>query len=329
MRAASVAAIVLCVLASPLASNAQQPPRAPRIGFLWTSSPEATLEYVEAFRQGLREAGYAEGRNIFIEHRWASEAVPRLDGLATELIGTGVSIIVTQGSPAAQAAKRATRTIPIVIATSGDPVGMKLVASLGRPGGNVTGLSLLGRELNAKRVELVRETNPKISRVAVIVDPTNTESGGTPLGLEETEITAHSLGLQLQILRVHSPDDVAKAFAAASRARADAVIVLPSPILSFHWKPLVDLAVKHRLPTMFGQRPPVDAGGLMSYGPSYADLFWRAAGYVDKILKGAKPADLPVEQPSKYELVINLRAAKALGLTIPQSLLLRADRLIE
>jgi len=206
---------------------------------------------------------------------------------------------------------------------------MKLVASLGRPGGNVTGLSLLGPELNAKRVELLREALPKISRVAVITDPTNTEAGGAPLGQEETQITAHSLGLQLQVIRVHGPDDFPQAFAAARRAPADAVIVLPSPILSFHWKPLVDLAAKHRLPTMFGQRPPVEAGGLMSYGPSYADLFRRAAGYVDKILKGAKPADLPVEQPSTYELVINLRTAKALGLPIPQSLLLRATRLIE
>jgi putative tryptophan/tyrosine transport system substrate-binding protein len=325
----SALAFLLSILTSPLVAVAQQPARAARIGFLWTSSPEATSECVEAFRRGLHEAGYAEGSNVAIEHRWAADAVQRLGGLATELVDIGANIIVTQGTPAAQAAKRATTTIPIVMATSGDPVGTKLVASLARPGGNVTGLSLLVPELNAKRLELVREANPKVSRVAVILDANNPDSGGTPLGQKETEVAAHSLGLRLQILRVRGPEDFGKAFATASSTRADVVIVLPSPILSFHWRPLVDLAVKHRLPTIFGQTPPVEAGGLMAYGPSYADLCRRATGYVEKILKGAKPADLPIEQPTKVDLVINLKTAKQLGLSIPQSLLARADRLIE
>src|ERR1043166_7654913 len=199
-RSASAVALLLFVLTSPLIANAQQPSTAARIGFLWTSSPEATSECVDAFRQGLHEAGYAEGRNIAIEQRWAADAVQRLGGLATELVGLGVNVIVTQGTPAAQAAKRATATIPIVMATSGDPVGTKLVASLARPGGNVTGLSLLVPELNAKRLELVREANPKASRVAVILDPTNPDAGGGPLGQKETEVAARSLGLQLHIL---------------------------------------------------------------------------------------------------------------------------------
>jgi len=270
-----------------------------------------------------------EGRDVFIEHRWAADVVQRLDPLAAELVRIGVNIVVTQGTPAARAAKRATTTIPIVMATSGDPVSTKLVASLARPGGNVTGLSLLVPELNAKRLELLREANPKVSRVAVIVDPTNTEPGGAPLGQAETEIAARSLRIQLDILPVRSPAEFGSAFAAARTARADFVVVLPSPILSFHWKPLVDLATKHRLPTVFGQRPPVEAGGLMSYGPSYGNVCRRAAGYVDRILKGAKPADLPIEQPTTFELVINLKTAKGLGLTIPQSLRLRADRLVE
>jgi ABC-type uncharacterized transport system substrate-binding protein len=329
VRAVSAVALVLFVLVLPPVSNAQQPSRAARIGFLWTSSPDATSECVDAFRQGLHEAGYAEGRNIAIEQRWAADAVQRLDGLVTELVGIGVNIIVTQGTPAAQAAKRATTTIPIVMATSGDPVGTKLVASLARPGGNVTGLSLLVPELNAKRLELAREAKPKVSRVAVILDPTNPELGGAPLGLKETEVAARSLGLQLHILRVRGPEDFGSAFATASSTRADVVIVLPSPILSFHWRPLVDLAIKHRLPAIFGQTPAVEAGGLMAYGPSYADLCRRATGYVDKILKGAKPADLPIQQPAKFDLVINLKTAKQLGLVIPQSLLVRADRLIE
>ncbi len=329
MRSGSVAVLVLCVMASPVASNAQQPSSAARIGILWTSSPGATSECLEAFRGGLRETHYAEGRNVVIEQRWAADAVQRLDALASELVGIRVQIIVTQGTPAARAAQGATRTIPIVMATSGDPVATKLVSSLARPGGNITGLTLMAGELNAKRLELVREANPKGSRVAVIVDPTNPDSRGAALGQAETEIAARSLGLQLHIVGAGGPDDFAKAFAAASSARADFVIVSPSPILSFHWKPLVDLAAKHRLPTMFGQRPPVDAGGLMSYGPSYPALCRRAAVYVDKILKGAKPADLPIEQPMKFDLVINLKTAKALGLTISKSLLLRADQLIE
>ena len=329
MRAVTGALFVLCVAAFPVASNAQQRSSAARIGILWTSSPGATSECLEALREGLRETLYTEGENIVIEQRWAADAVQRLDTLASELIGAKVQIIVTQGTPAARAAKQASRTIPIVMATGGDPVGTKLVNSLARPGGNVTGLTLVVGDLSAKRLELVRETNPRASRVTVIVDPTNPEPQGGALGQAATETAARSLGLQLHIVGARGPGEFEKAFAAARAANADFVIIAPSPILSFNWKPLVDLAAKHRLPTMFGQKPPVDAGGLMSYGPNYPALCRRAAVFVDKILKGAKPADLPIEQPMQFDLAINRKTAKTLGLTIPKAVLLRANHLIE
>jgi len=319
-------AVGLCV--ALLGAEAQQAGKVPRVGFLWTSSPELTTSALDAFRQGLREAGYIEGTNIAIEHRWAADVVQRLPDLASELVRSKVDIVVTQGTPAAQAAKRATTTIPIVMAISGDAVATGLVASLAHPGGNITGLTLLP-ELIGKRLELLKEAIPKARRVAVIVDPTTSSPGGAPLGLQETEAAARVLGSQLQILEVRGRGDIKKAFEAATKARAEALVVSASPILRFYLQPFVDLAAKHRLPAIYQRREFAEAGGLMAYGPRDADLFRRAAVYVDKVLKGAKPADLPVEQPMRLELVINVRTAKALGLTIPPSVLARADEVIQ
>ena len=309
-------------------NKAQQPTKVARIGFLWTSSPQLATHAVDAFREGLREAGYIEGQNIAIEHRAADDVLQRLPDLATELVSRSVDVIVTQGTTAAQAAKRATRTIPIVMAISGSPLETGLIASLAKPGGNVTGLTL-PPELTGKRMELLREIVPKATRVAILVATTSTEPGVAPLGLKENERAARSLGWHTQVLEVRGPADFDKAFEAATRARAEALNVTASPILRFHRKPLADLAAKHRLPAMYQMKEFVEAGGLISYGPRDADMFRRAAYYVDRILKGAKPADLPVEQPAKYELFINRKTAKTLRLTIPQTLLLRADQVIE
>ena len=302
--------------AALLGAEAQQAGKVPRVGFLWTGSPELTTRTLDAFRQGLRDAGYVEGTNIAIEHRWAADVVQRLPDLASELVRSKVDIVVTQGTPAAQAAKRATTTIPIVMAISGDAVATGLVASLAHPGGNITGLTLLP-ELIGKRLELLKEAIPKARRIAVIVDE------------GPSAAAARALGSQLQILEVRGRSDFEKVFEAATKARAEALVVSQSPILRFHLKPFVDLAAKHRLPAIYQRREFAEAGGLMAYGPRDADLFRRAAVYVDKVLKGAKPADLPVEQPMRLELVINLRTAKALGLTIPPSVLARADEVIQ
>jgi putative ABC transport system substrate-binding protein len=298
-----------------------------RLGFLWTSSPEA--EYLEAFRLGLGELGYAEGRNVVLEQRSAANVVSRLDALAGELIAQKVEVVVTQGTAAARALARASDTLPIVVAL-GEPLGARLVGSLSHPGRNVTGLTVLSAELSAKRLELLKEMNPKLSRVAVLFDATTTDPDGIPIvGPRLLEGAARSLGVEVQVLPVRGPNDFAPAYAAAAGAQAEAVILSPSPVLTFHNKPLVDLAAKHRLPAIYGNPESVKLGGLMSYGPSFTALFRRAATYVDKILKGAKPGDLPIEQPTKFELSINLKTAKALGLTIPPALLLRADQVIQ
>ena len=325
MRRRAFLSLALTLIAAPHDAEAQ-PARVVRVGFLWTSTPEPT--YLEAFRSGLRDLAYVEGQNIVVEHRSAANSVERLDGLASELVASGVDVVVTQGTPAARAVAKVTSTIPIVIAL-GEPIGARLVTSLGHPGRNITGLTVL-TELNAKRLELLKEINPKVSRLALVFDPTTIDPDGAPLGgPQKVETAARALGLQVQALPVRGPDDFAKAFMAASQGRAEALLVSPSPVLSFHNRRLVDLAAKHRLPAIYGNPESVQLGGLMSYGPSYASLFRRAAAYVDKILKGAKPGDLPVEQPTKFELLINLKTAKALGLTTPPSLLLRADRVIE
>ena len=279
-----------------------------------------------AFRQRLRELGYVDGQNIAFEVRSAEGRAERLPDLAADLVRLKVDVIVAGGTPAPLAAKRATTAIPIVMASAGDPVGSGLVASLARPGGNVTGLSLLVPELGGKRLQLLKEVVPGVSRVAVLWNAANPYP---VLVWRQTEAAARALGVHLQSLDVRGPDDLEGAFAAATRGRAGALITVEDPLTFGQRKRIVDFAARARLPAMYGFREFVDAGGLMSYAASLADLSRRAATYVDKILKGAKPADLPVEQPTKFELVINLKTAKALGLTIPPSVLIRADQVIQ
>ena len=318
--------LALVLLAAPLAADAQPPAKVPRIGFLGSGSPSTHGPFVVAFRQGLRDLGYVEGQNVVIELRWAEGRLERLPDLAAELVGLKVDLILTHATPGVLAAKQATTTIPIVMAAAGDPVGSGFVASLARPGGNITGLSLLTTELAGKRLQLLREVAPRASRVAVLWNAANPVG---PLVVRETEAAARTLGVQLQSLEVRGPDDFESAFAAATRGRAGALITVEDPLTLTHRARIVDFAAKSRLPAMYPNREYVDAGGLMSYGTNFADLFRHAATYVDKILKGAKPADLPVEQPTRFELVINLKTAKALGLAFPQSILLRAPEVIQ
>ena len=321
-----VVALVFGALLVPLAAEMQQPKKVPRIGLLDGNFPSTDQARYEAFRQGLRDLGYVEGKNIVIESRYAEGKLDRLSELAVELVRLKVEVIVAGGPTSTRSAKEATVTIPIVMAFVNDPVGNGFVASLGRPGGNITGLSNLAPELSGKRLELLKEIVPRLSRVAVVGTSTHP---GNAQALRETELAAGAFGVQHQFLDIRDPKDIETAFRAASKGRADAALVLSSAVFAPHRTQIADLAVKNRLPAVYGQPEYVDAGGLMYYGPNINDLFRRAAFYVDKILKGAKPADLPVEQPTKFELVINLKTAKALGLTIPPSLLLRADQVIE
>jgi putative ABC transport system substrate-binding protein len=277
-------------------------------------------------RLRLRELGYLEGQNIAFESRFGEGKPDRLPGLAAELVALKVDVIVTSGTPASLAAQQATRTIPIVMAQLADPVGAGLVASLGRPGGNVTGLTTQDADLSGKRLEMLLQVVPKVSRFAVLIDET---SPGSMLIARGTQVAAQSLGVQLQSLGVRGPEELDSAFSAMKEARAGALIVESSSLLFTSRTRLADLALKNRLPTMFAQKEYAEAGGLMAYSADFSDLFRRTASFVDKILKGAKPADLPVEQPTKFELVINLKTAKALGLTIPPSLLGRADEVIQ
>ena len=309
-----------------VAAEAQQPTKVPRIGYLSTDSPTTIAERIEAFRQGLRELGYAEGKNIVIEWRFAEGKADRLPGLAAELVRLKVDVIVTSGPAATRAAKEATVTLPIVTAQDPDPVGNGLVASLARPGRNITGLSTLAPEISGKRLELVKEIVPGLSRVAVLASST---TPGNAQALRETELAARAFGVQLQYLNVRSAKDIEPAFRAAAKGHADAVLVLQSPVFVNERTQLADLAVKGRMPAIYDRREFVDDGGLICYGTNFADLSRRAATYVDRILKGAKPADLPVEQPEKFELVINLKAAKQIGLTIPPNVLARADKVIK
>jgi putative ABC transport system substrate-binding protein len=317
------------LLAAPLAAEAQQAAKIARIGYLATNL--AGLPHLhEAFRQGLRDLGYVEGRNVVIEYRDAEGKLERLPALAAELVALKVDVIVAAaGTLPALAAKQATKTLPIVFIGVGDPVTSGLVTSLARPGGNVTGLSSLSPELVGKWLELLKQAAPGVSRVAFLWQPGAVgEQTGKDI-LKEAEVAARALGVQLQVVEARGPADIDRAFSDVTRARAGALTVLSTPMFSSKRRRLVDLAAKNRLPALFSFREYVDAGGLMSYGPNLADLFRRAATYVDKILKGAKPGDLPVEQPTKFELVINLKTAKALGLTIPQSVLGRADEVIQ
>ena len=316
------------LLAAPLAAEAQQTGKVYRIGYLSASSSTTGRTVIEAFRQGLRELGWVEGQNIVIDYRFAEGQYDRLPALAAELVRLKADVIVVSPTQPAVAAKNATGTIPIVMIGAGaDPVGQGLVASLARPGGNVTGLSYgVGQEIFGKQLALLKEAVPKVRRVAVLWNPA---VSAIVAAIGEVKVAARSLGMQLQVLEARGPNDFDGAFAAMVKERAGALLVLVDPMFSFHRTRLADLAVKSRLPAVYTNRQPVEAGGLMSYGPSFSDLWRRAAGYVDKILKGAKPADLPVEQPTKFELVINLKTAKALGLTIPPSLLVRADEVIQ
>jgi len=283
----------------------------------------------EAFRQGLRDLGYVEGRNVVIEYRDAEGKHERLPALAAELVALKVDVIVAPPTPAALAAKQVTKTIPIVFAAVSDPVSSGLVTSLARPGGNVTGLSDLTPELVGKCLEQLKQAVPGVSRAAVLWQPGAFGERTEKDLLKAAEVAARALGVRLQFVEARGPDDFDRAFSKMTSARADALTVLPTAMFVSERRRLVDLAAKNRLPTVFPYRESVDAGGLMSYGPNLADMYRRAATYVDKILKGAKPGDLPVEQPTKFELVINAKTAKALSLTIPQSVLLRADQVIQ
>jgi putative tryptophan/tyrosine transport system substrate-binding protein len=320
------------VAASPLAARAQQATKVPRIGTLSpgrSELPDPTLNMLNAFLQGLHELGYTEGQNVAIERQYAAGSSDRLRELAAELVRRKPDIIVAFSTTAARPAKQATDTIPIVAVGMADPVADELVASLARPGGNVTGTTFLGPELVAKRLQLLREVVPGLSRVAALWHP-HAYSERTMAGvLNEIEVAARTLGLQLQLVPAVGPDDLVSAFAAMAREHADALIVMPSPMLFSEYGRIVSIAASSRLPAMGAAREFVDLGGLMSYGVNLPDLARQTATYVDKILKGAKPADLPVEQPIKFELVINLKSARALGLTITRDFLLIADEVIE
>ena len=323
-----VVVIGLALLAKPLGAGSQLAgQKVPRIGYLDGASLSANSVRIEAFRHGLRELGYVEGQSVAFEWRSADGRADRLPGLAAELVRLKVDVIVTGGSGATAPAKEATATIPIVMASDSDPVESGFVTSLARPGGNITGLSTLHPELSVKRLEVLKEMRPKLSRVAIF----GTSSwAGNARGLRETERAAETLRLKLQYVDVSRPTDFEIAFQAASKGQAEAIVMLVwNPLLNARRKEVVELAVKSGLPTMYRERESVEVGGLITYGPNIPDLFRRAATYVDKILKGAKPADLPVEQPTKFELVINLKTAKALGLTIPPSVLGRADQVIQ
>jgi putative ABC transport system substrate-binding protein len=311
------------VLLSIQPTAAQQPKKVPRIGFQSAASPSANAARIEAFRQGLRDLGYVEGKNIVIEWRYAEGKLDRLSEFAAEWVRLKVDVIVTAAPSSTRAAKEATSTIPIVMAFDSDPVGNGFVASLARPGGNITGLSALSPEISGKQLELLKEIVPRLSHVAVLRTRPDAQVS------KEMELAAGALRVKLQYLDVLDPKDIETAFQTAGKGHADAVLVLASPILESHRKQIADLAAKSRLPTIYHVPEFVEAGGLMSYGVSFIDLYRRAAAYVDKILKGAKPADLPVEQPQKFELIINLKAAKQIGLTIPPNVLARADKVIK
>jgi putative tryptophan/tyrosine transport system substrate-binding protein len=313
----------------PLAARAQQPVRVFRIGYLGYSSPALEQNLVGAFRQGLGELGYVDGQNFAIEYRSAEGKLDRLPELAVELVGLNVNVIVTLATPGALAAKKATNTIPIVVAAMADPARDGLVASLARPGGNITGSTFLGPELIPKRLELLKEVVPSAIRVAVLWHPAVYGERTMADMLKQTEVSAQALALQLQLLGAEGPGDFDGAFSAMRKDRADALLVFPSPMLYLEYRHIVDLAAKNRLPAVYPWREAVDAGGLISYGASIPDLMRRAGIMVGKILKGTKPVDLPVEQPTKFDLVINLKTAKSLGLGIPQTLQASADEVIE
>ena len=317
--------LALGFLVAPLCSNAQPPPKIPRIGLLSPFAPADAALWHEAFRQGLRDLGWVEGKNISIEYRYAEGSNERLPDLAADLVRLGVDLIVASVTPDALAAKQATRTIPIIMVAPGDPVGSGLVDSLARPGGNVTGLTNISPQMVGKGLELLKDMLPTLSRVAVLWNPQGSTS---TLSWNELQLPALQLGVQLQSLEVRSANDLDKAFADATQAQAGALAITPDPVFVTHQKRIAALAAQKRLPAIFHLRTFVDVGGLMAYGPDRSDSFRRVALYVDKVLKGATPADLPVERPMKFELVINLKTAQDLGLTIPPAVLFQADEVI-
>ena len=323
--------MVVCLLITailPAASfvEAQQPRKVPRIGVLFPGSPATFSHRTESFLQGMKELGYVEGKTITIEWRWAEDRVERIPDLAAELVRLNVEMIVANGTPAIKALKAATKTIPILMAVVGDPVGTGLVQSLARPGENVTGLSIIAPNLSGKRLELLGEIAPGASPVAAMLNPTNPTYRPE---LQETQDGARTLGVQIQVVEVSDANTLQEGFAAMSRHRARALIVFTDAIFYSMRSRILEHAAKSRLPAMYFGSEFTEDGGLMSYGPNLNELFRRSATYVDKILKGAKPGDLPVEQPTKFELVINLKAAKQIGLTIPPNMLARADRVIK
>jgi len=306
-------------------AGAQQTPKIPQIGYLIVSTPTAIADRLDAFRQGLNELGYVEGKSVIIDQRWADGKLDRMAELAAELIRLKVDIILSAGPQSTRVAKETTSSTPIVMGFDNDPVGNGFVASLARPGGNITGLSTLAPEISGKQLELLKEIVPRLSRVAVVG---STGQPGTAQALKELELAAKKLTLKLQFLDVPNAKDMEPAINAAGKGRAEAVLVLNSPVFNSPRTQITGLAAKNRLPTIYWATEFVEAGGLMTYSVSFADLFRRAATYVDKILKGRKPADLPVEQPKKFDFIINLKAAKQIGLTIPPNVLARADRVI-
>ena len=323
---AVIASLILGLLAAPLAAEAQQPGKIVRVGLLAGGSPASMAPYVDALREGLRELGYVEGRNLAIEARYAEGKAERVAELAAELVRLKVHVIVSGAISAIRTAKDATSTIPLVMAAVADPLESEIVGSLARPGGNITGVSALAVGYSAKWLELLKEASPKTSRVAVLRSPSNPSHAGY---WREMQAAGPVLGVTVQPFDVRAPDEYTTAFVAMTKERAGALIVLPDPLTLVHQTQIVDLAAKHRLPAMYWQREFVERGGLMAYGANLRDIFRRAATFVDKILKGAKPGDLPVEQAVRVELMINLKTAKALGLIFPQSILVRADQIIQ
>ena len=319
-------ATATAILVAPLAADAQQAAKVPRIGFLGNSTAALEANLVGPFREGLRDRGDVEGRDVLIEYRWAGGKYERFPALIGELVAQKVDVIVTAGTPAALAVRKATPSIPLVMVAVGDPIGVGLVASLARPGGNSTGFNSIAAELEGKRLELLREVIPKLSSVAVLWNPASPFS---VVAEKEVQAAAQVLRMRVQSLGVRAPEELDNAFAAIVRERPGALLVLADRLFLHNRARIVDFEARHRLPGVYAYRELVEAGGLMSFGPSYAGMHRRAAYYVDKILKGARPADLPVEQPTKFELVINLKTAKALGLTIPPSVFQRADQVIQ
>ena len=319
--------LIFSLILAPLVAETQQGAKIPRIGVLFASTPAATSHFLDSLRQGLREYGYVEGQHIILEPRYGQAGRERMSDLASQLVRIKVDLVVAATDPATVAIRQASRTIPVVMANSTDPVGSGFIVSLARPGGNVTGLSALSPELSGKRLELLREIVPGLARAAIVWNP---EVRGALFDYKETESAARSMSLHLRSVEVSRGEDLDRAFSEVTDQQAQVLIVqTPNPILFANRSRIAGFAQKTRLPSIFGQKEFAEAGGLITYGPNTADLWRRAATYVHRVLKGTKPADLPVEQPTKFELVVNLKTAKALGLTIPQSILLRADHVIE